>query len=79
MKSNPNALISTHKDTIFTNVALDLSDNTVWWEGLNKTPPARAIDWTRPSLDAAEPRKGGASQQPLHRARPQLPLPQPRV
>ena len=29
MKSNPNALISTHKDTIFTNVALDLSDNTV--------------------------------------------------
>ena len=45
MKSNPNALISTYKDTIFTNVALDLSDNTVWWEGLNKTPPARAIDW----------------------------------
>ena len=45
MKSNPNALISTHKDTIFTNVALDLSDNTVWWEGLNKTPPARASDW----------------------------------
>ena len=45
MKSNPNALISTHKDTIFTNVALDLSDNAVWWEGLNKTPPARAIDW----------------------------------
>ena len=45
MKSNPNALISTHKDTIFTNVALDLSDNTVWWEGLNKTLPARAIDW----------------------------------
>ena len=45
MKSNPNALISTHKDTIFTNVALELSDNTVWWEGLNKTPPARAIDW----------------------------------
>ena len=45
IKSNPNALISTHKDTIFTNVALDLSDNTVWWEGLNKTPPARAIDW----------------------------------
>ena len=45
LKLTPNALISTHKDTIFTNVALDLSDNTVWWEGLNKTPPARAIDW----------------------------------
>ena len=80
MKSNPNALISTQKDTIFTNVALDLSDNTVWWEGLNKTPPARAIDWKRPIPGRpTEPRKGGASQQPLHRARPQLPLPQPRV
>ena len=45
MKSNPNALISTRKDTIFTNVALDTSDNTVWWEGMNKTPPAHAIDW----------------------------------
>ena len=44
-KSNPNALASTSRNTIFTNVALDLSDNTVWWEGLNKTPPARAIDW----------------------------------
>lgn len=45
MKSNPNALESTREGTIFTNVALDTSDNTVWWEGLNKTPPANAIDW----------------------------------
>ena len=44
MKSNPNALISTHKDTIFTNVALDLSDNTVWWEGLGEAPK-NALDW----------------------------------
>ena len=45
MKSNPNALESTREGTIFTNVAHDLSDNTVWWEGMNKTPPAHAIDW----------------------------------
>ncbi|MDO4379729.1 MAG: phosphoenolpyruvate carboxykinase (GTP) [Clostridia bacterium] len=46
MKSNPNALLSTKKGTIFTNVALNLDDNTVWWEGLDKNPPENAIDWT---------------------------------
>ncbi|MDD4715827.1 MAG: phosphoenolpyruvate carboxykinase (GTP) [Oscillospiraceae bacterium] len=44
-KSNPNALAATHKNTIFTNVALDQETNTVWWEGLNKTPPKNALDW----------------------------------
>lgn len=44
-KSNPNALASTRKKTIFTNVAINPEDNTVWWEGLTKTPPARLIDW----------------------------------
>lgn len=44
-KSNPNALASTKKGTIFTNVALNLDNNTVWWEGLDKNPPANAIDW----------------------------------
>ncbi|MDR1892991.1 MAG: phosphoenolpyruvate carboxykinase domain-containing protein, partial [Oscillospiraceae bacterium] len=36
VKSNPNALLSTKKDTIFTNVVHNLNDNTVWWEGLDK-------------------------------------------
>ncbi len=44
-KSNPNALSSTKEGTIFTNVALNLEDNTVWWEGLDKNPPENAIDW----------------------------------
>lgn len=44
-KSNPNALASTRKNTFFTNVAINPEDNTVWWEGLTKTPPARLIDW----------------------------------
>ncbi len=44
-KSNPNALATTMRDTIFTNVVHDVDNNTVWWEGLNDNPPANAIDW----------------------------------
>ena len=46
VKSNPNALASTKKGTIFTNVARNLDDNTVWWEGLDKNPPVNAVEWT---------------------------------
>ena len=45
MKSNPNALISTKKNTIFTNVVHDLDNNTVWWEGMGTPAPKNAIDW----------------------------------
>ncbi len=45
LKSNPNALHSTRKDTIFTNVVHNLENNTVWWEGLDKNPPKNALDW----------------------------------
>jgi len=44
-KSNPNALHTTDRDTIFTNVCLNTDDNTVWWEGLNDNPPKNAINW----------------------------------
>lgn len=44
-KSNPNALHTTQKGTIFTNVVLNKDNNTVWWEGLDKNPPKNAIDW----------------------------------
>ncbi len=52
--SNFNALESTKKNTIFTNVALDLNDNTVWWEGLNKNLPENAIDWRGNPWDPAK-------------------------
>ena len=42
--SNFNALESTRKNTIFTNVCLT-ADNTVWWEGLDNDPPHNAINW----------------------------------
>lgn len=52
--SNFNALESTKKDTIFTNVALNLDDNTVWWEGLNKDLPQNALDWKGNKWDASK-------------------------
>ena len=44
-KSNFNALECTKSGTIYTNVALDPSNNTVWWEGLTKQAPETLIDW----------------------------------
>ncbi len=44
-QSNPNALATCMKNTIFTNVVHNLDNNTVWWEGLDKNPPANAVDW----------------------------------
>ena len=52
-KSNPNALASTRKDTIFTNVC-HTADNTVWWEGLNKDLPVGAVDWKGEPWDPAK-------------------------
>ena len=43
--SNPNALATTKKDCIFTNVCHDLDNNTVWWEGLDDNPPKNALNW----------------------------------
>ncbi|MGI6294826.1 MAG: phosphoenolpyruvate carboxykinase (GTP) [Armatimonadota bacterium] len=43
-KSNPNAMLTASKNTIFTNVLLT-PDNTVWWEGNGVPPPDHGIDW----------------------------------
>ena len=53
-KSNPNALASTRKGTIFTNVAHNLDDNTVWWEGLDKNPPVNAVEWKGERVNGVE-------------------------
>jgi phosphoenolpyruvate carboxykinase (GTP) len=43
-KTNPNALASLMKNSIFTNTAMT-AEKTPWWEGLDSTPPAGLTDW----------------------------------
>ena len=59
-KSNPNALASTMSGTIFTNVAHNLDENTVWWEGLDKNPPKHALNWKGEPWDGTTSDQKGA-------------------
>ena len=57
VKSNPNALESTKKNTLFTNMVLK-ADGTVWWEGMDKNPPKDAVNWKGEPWDPSDGSKG---------------------
>ncbi|HZH78405.1 MAG TPA: phosphoenolpyruvate carboxykinase (GTP) [Archangium sp.] len=58
-KSNPNAMASVAKDTIFTNVAMT-PDGDVWWEGMDGEVPEELIDWQ------GRPWKKGSTEKAAH-------------
>ena len=58
-KSNPNALASTSRNTIFTNVVLNEDDMTVWWEGMTKQPPQGHLrNWKGEVWDGSDGTRG---------------------
>jgi len=57
--SNPNAMKTISRDTLFTNVALT-KDGDVWWEGMDGTVPDELTDWQ------GRPWKKGSAEKAAH-------------
>jgi phosphoenolpyruvate carboxykinase (GTP) len=60
VKTNPNAMQTIMRDTIFTNVAMT-KEGDVWWEGMDVDPPPGLTDWTGKPWD---PQSGAKAAHP---------------
>ena len=56
MKSNPNAILTATKNSIFTNCAIT-PEGDVWWESMTDQKPAELVDWLRRPWTPESPRK----------------------
>lgn len=59
-RTNPAAIATLSRNSIFTNVALTL-DGGVWWEGLTEKPPAECLDWRGNKWTPAIGKKNGTT------------------
>ena len=58
--TNPNALTTISKGTIYTNVVYNVDNGSVWWEGLNDDPPQNALDWKGNPWNGKKAKEKGA-------------------